>query len=159
MNSKGIGRFALFLGATGLLMGRALADGPLQFYSVTPCRIVDTRRVVGVTGGPELASSSPRNFPVMGGTCGVPLTARAAILNITMVGPTASGFLTIWPYNTPRPRVSTINALAGEPAIANGAIVPLALDPSLNISAVYGTCGPACPGSTNLVIDVTGYFE
>jgi len=158
MNGKRIGRFALFLGAT-LFTGHALADGPLQFYSVTPCRIVDTRRVEGATGGPALASGSPRNFPVMGATCGVPLTAKAATLNVTMIAPTKTGFLTIWPYNMTKPVVSTINALAGEPAIANGAIVPLASDPSLNISVVYGTCGLACAGSANLVIDVTGYFQ
>jgi hypothetical protein len=151
-------RTVLLLGAVDLLATHALADGPFQFYSVTPCRIVDTRGGTGLTGGPEMASGSPRSFPIAG-QCGVPATARAATLNVTMVAPTRSGYLTIWPNNTTRPIVSTINANAGEPAIANGAIVPLSSDPSLQISVVYGTCGLNCPGTTNLVIDVTGYFQ
>ena len=148
----------VLLAASVVSTARAQGAGPYSFYSVTPCRIADTRGLVGLTGGPALASGLARNLPVAG-QCGVPLTARAATLNVTMIGPTKSGFLTIWPYNTTKPRVSTINALAGEPAIANGAIVPLASDPNLNISVVYGTCGPNCPGSANLVIDVTGYFQ
>ncbi|MGH9367869.1 MAG: hypothetical protein ACRD3M_09375, partial [Thermoanaerobaculia bacterium] len=78
----------------------------------------------------------------------------AATLNVTMVAPTRAGFLTIWPFNTTRPLVSTINAAAGEPAIANGAIVPLTAG-ALSISVVYGT---AQPGTSHVVIDVTGYF-
>jgi hypothetical protein len=159
MNRKTIVRFFFSVGAVALLASAALADGPFQFYSVTPCRIVDTRRPAGETGGPELASGSARNFPITGGTCGVPATAKAATLNVTLVGPTKAGFLTVWPYGTTKPVVSTINAAAGESAIANGAIVPLSSDPSLQISVVYGTCGPNCPGASQLLIDVTGYFQ
>jgi len=152
-------RYLISAGALGLLMSSALAAGPYSFYSVTPCRVVDTRGATGVNGGPALSSGSARNFSIAGGTCGVPATARAATLNVTMVGPTQSGFLKIWPYNTTRPLVSTINGSAGEPAIANGAIVPFAADPSFQISVVYGTCGPSCPGTADVLIDITGYFQ
>jgi hypothetical protein len=47
------------------------------------------------------------------------------VLNVTVVGPTATGFLTIWPYYTPVPLAASIVFDAGEPAIGNGAIVPL----------------------------------
>ena len=74
---------------------------------------------------------------------------KAVTLNVTIVSPTADGFLSIWPFNTPLPLVSTINAAAG-------AIVPLTADPSFNISVVYGT---AAPGTAHVILDVTGYFQ
>src|ERR1700675_4196257 len=143
--------------ALGLLAARAAeAAGPYQFFSVPPCRIADTRNAVGPTGGPALAGGAPRNFPITG-LCNVPNTAKAAVLNVTLVQPSQDGFLLIWPYNTAMPVVSTINAAAGEPAIANGAIVPLTTDPNLNISVVYGTGAPG--GTAHVILDVTGYFQ
>jgi hypothetical protein len=148
---------SVLIGSAVAMLTAAVAEaaGPFQFFSLTPCRIVDTRGPIGVTGGPVLTAGAPRNFPIAG-QCGVPSSARAATLNVTMVGPTQDGFLSIWPYNTPMPTVSTINAAAGEPAIANGAIVPLTTDPSFHVSVVYGT---AVPGTSHVIIDVTGYFQ
>jgi hypothetical protein len=134
------------------------AAGPYQFFAVTPCRIVDTRGPTGPTGGPALTNGQPRNLPinVAPANCGIPATAKAVALNVTMVAPTQDGFIKIWPYSTPSPTVSTINAVAGEPAIANGAIVPLTTNPSFNITVSYGT---AAPGTCNLITDVVGYFQ
>ncbi len=157
MKRQGI--LGLGLGLAALLASSvAQAAGPYQFFSVTPCRLVDTRNPAGVTGGPALVSGTTRNLPidVAPAACGVPSTAKAAVLNVTLVAPSLDGFLSIWPFNTPAPLVSTINAAAGEPAIANGAIVPLSSDPSLSISTFLG----ASVGNTaHLVIDVTGYFQ
>jgi hypothetical protein len=157
MSKALLARFSLlgFLG-TFLAVSVAQAAGPYQFFSVPPCRIADTRGPVGPTGGPSLASGSARNFPITG-LCNVPSTAKAAVLNVTLVQPSMDGFLLIWPYNTTMPVVSTINAAAGEPAIANGAIVPLTTDPNFNISVVYGTGSPG--GTANVILDVTGYFQ
>jgi hypothetical protein len=156
----------LLLGAAASLLpaSAALAAGPYQFFSVPPCRIVDTRGngFTGLFGPPSLVSvppslpPAPRNFPIRG-QCGIPTTATAAVLNVTFVGPTAAGHISIWPFGSTMPNVSTVNAAAGEPAIANGAIVPLAADPSLQISVQY-VATTATP-TTNLVIDVTGYFQ
>jgi hypothetical protein len=153
-------RFLFLAGAVGLLTAAsAEAAGPFQFFSVTPCRIVDTRGATGVTGGPALASGTTRSFPidVAPAACGVPNTAKAAVLNVTLVSPNMDGFLSIWPFNTAAPLVSTINAAAGEPAIANGAIVPLTTDPSFNISLIYGTA--VSGGTAHVILDVTGYFQ
>ena len=159
MNKPVVLRATLVAAVLALLtVSAAEAAGPYQFFSVTPCRIVDTRNAPGITGGPALTAGSPRNFPidVAPAACGVPNTAKAATLNVTIVGPTADGFLTIWPFNTSLPTVSTINASAGEPALANGAIVPLTVDPNFNVSVVYGTAGG---GTANVILDVTGYFQ
>ncbi|HTO86248.1 MAG TPA: hypothetical protein VMR54_01810 [Thermoanaerobaculia bacterium] len=154
-------RLGFLLVVMGLLAAvTAEAAGPFQFYSVTPCRLARTTVALpgfpASNGPPALSSGVPRNMKIAG-LCGVPDTAKAATLNVTFVGPTADGFIKIWPYNTTQPQVSTVNALAGEPAIANGAIVPLTTDPNLNISVVYGSQNPAA--TSNIIIDVTGYFQ
>ncbi|SRR6266496_4364937 len=155
-------RFAFLLVATILLtVSVASAAGPYQFYSVTPCRIADTRGngFTGLSGPPALSAGQPRSFPIAG-LCGLPggANAPAAVaLNVTVVGPSKDGFIQIWPFNSPIPGVSTINFAAGEPAIANGAIVPLGSDATFQVSVVYGTATPG--GSTNLILDVTGYFK
>lgn len=157
---------SLFLGAAGaiLAVSTASAAGPFQFYSVTPCRIADTRGLgfSGLFGPPALSGGQPRSFPITG-QCGIPSDAKAVALNVTVVSPTLEGFIKIWPSNQSLPAVSTINFAAGEPAIANGAIVPLALDNQGNtiagnqISVVYGTAVPG--GQANLILDVTGFFK
>lgn len=158
---------SLFLGAAAafLAVSTASAAGPFQFYSVTPCRIADTRGLgfSGLFGPPALSAGQPRSFPITASPCGVPSDAKAVALNVTVVSPTLEGFIKIWPANLGQPNVSTINFAANEPAIANGAIVPLALDSGGNtlagnqISVVYGTA--VAGGTTNLILDVTGYFK
>jgi hypothetical protein len=72
-----------------------------------------------------------------------------------VVQPTGGGHLTIWPAGGSQPLVSTINYLAGEPALANGAIVPVAAStPDLSVRPVVTGAG-----QVHVIIDVTGYFE
>jgi hypothetical protein len=65
--------------------------------------------------------------------------------------------MVLWPTGGSVPLVSTLNFAAGEPAIANGAIIPVAVG-TPDLSVTYGTC---CGGtfSTHLILDVTGYFQ
>jgi hypothetical protein len=155
MSSKAIRSVLLGLALVVVASAVAEAAGPYQFFSVTPCRIVDTRRPNGVTGGPSLGNQVVRNFPIAG-QCGVPSTAKAAVLNVTIASPTNAGYLILYPFNTTQPLVSTINWAAGEPALANGAIVPLSADPTFQLavySELYGG------GNVHLILDVTGYFQ
>src|SRR6266511_1400636 len=138
-----------------LAASSASAAGPYQFFTLVPCRVVDTRNPTGPLGGPSLAAATTRSFPVTG-TCGIPSTAKAVVFNVAIVAPTGSGNMRIWPYNTTMPLVATINFDAGEPAIANGAIAPLTTNPTANIS-VYLQTGPGT--HADLVLDVTGYFQ
>lgn len=133
-----------------LLRGAAEADGPFSFFSVTPCRIVDTRGATGITGGPILAAGQPRNFPIHN-YCGVPTTATVAVLNVTITQPAAEGHLTIWRYGTPQPLVSNMNFVLGAPALANGAVVSLTAG-SFQVSVVSAA-------TVHVIIDVTGYFR
>src|SRR6266511_4866026 len=155
MRTKLFSRVLVAVAAIGLAASFAQAAGPYQLFTLAPCRVVDTRNPTGPLGGPSLAAATTRAFPVTG-TCGIPSTAKAVVFNVAIVAPTGSGHLRIWPYNTTMPLVSTINFAAGEPAIANGAIVPLTTDPTANMSVFLG----AGPGThADLVLDVTGYFQ
>src|SRR6266508_914569 len=46
------------------------ADGPFSYYPLTPCRLADTRKPNGPSGGPILQTGQDRAFPVQG-LCGV----------------------------------------------------------------------------------------
>jgi hypothetical protein len=144
----------IVVAATVLTASLATAAGPLQFYSVTPCRVVDTRGPNGLTGGPPLAAFGTRNFP-MRGRCGIDSAAIAVSLNVTVVTPGSSGYLTLWPSGTTQPVVSTINFTPADTALANGAIVPLASGPMSNSEVAVFNGSPA---ATHLLLDVTGYF-
>jgi len=153
-----IARF-LVLGSTLLSFAGSLGgDGPFKFFSVVPCRIVDTR----VTGGP-LAHAEIRHFQIAT-KCGIPSTARMASLNFTVVFPTDGGNIVAYPYNAANPAivppVSTLNWTGGETAVANGSVVALTANPTYNLSvqAVVPGAGGTI-GHLDLIIDVTGYIQ
>jgi hypothetical protein len=149
--TSGIGLVVLILLLTGGSLPAEAQQGPLQYFTLTPCRVIDTRLPAGPRGGPALGPNATRTFPVRG-ACGVPSTARAITANVTVTGATAGSFLTLWPSGTPRPEVSTINFGPDDPALANGAVVPLSTDP--NDLAVYNAVG-----AVHVIIDITGYFQ
>jgi len=129
----------------------ATAAGPFQYHSLTPCRAVDTR----AGQGPILNDAGTRTFTIQG-VCGVPVGAKAVSINVTAVGPNGQGFLTLFPSGTTQPVVSNLNYSAGEPALGNGAIVPLgAATPDLSVFSRVAVAS----GTVHMVIDVTGYFQ
>ncbi|MGA3211536.1 MAG: protease pro-enzyme activation domain-containing protein [Terriglobales bacterium] len=122
---------------------------PVQFFSVTPCRIVDTRGATGPFGGPELTAGETRSFTVPSGPCaGIPSTAVAYSLNVTIVPPAPSGYLTIWPAGEGQPSVSTLNSLDGR-VKANAAIVP---------AGTSGAVSVYVNNASNVLLDIDGYF-
>jgi len=124
--------------------------GPYQFYSLTPCRVVDTRNAPGTNGGPNLTNVR-RNF-VIKGNCGVPSTAKAVSINLAVTGATAASWITIWPADQSIPNTAAINFSQNDWALSNGAIVGLAAgSPDLSIQNANGTVA--------VIVDVTGYFQ
>jgi plastocyanin len=123
-----------------------------QFYSLTPCRVVDTRSAAGPYGGPSLAAGADRTF-VFGGQCGVPSTAVAVAVNVVAVLPTdGPGFLTLWPGALARPLAATMNYNLGG-IRANNAIIPLGALADIAVHCGQGT------GTVDMVVDVNGYFQ
>ncbi|BDC52955.1 hypothetical protein F183_A52700 [Bryobacterales bacterium F-183] len=121
----------------------------ILFYPLAPCRIADTRLANGTFGGPILPAASTRTFPIPQSACpGIPSNAVAYSLNATVVPPAALGYLTLYPTGSPRPTVSTLNALTGT-VVANAAIVP---------AGTNGAVDAFVSGTTHLVLDINGYF-
>lgn len=141
----------LALVATALTAAKAGAQTNLAYNPLTPCRVVDTRSSVSTNGGPALGSNASRSFQVRG-LCGVPMTAKAVSLNITVTQATQQSWLAVWPSAESRPLVSSINFEPSDPAVANGAIVGLSAS-SQDLS-VYNSAG-----LVHVILDITGYFQ
>jgi PKD repeat protein len=121
-----------------------------SFYTVPPCRLLDTRSA-SVVGA--LTAGAVRMVQVTG-RCGIPAGAEAISVNVTAVGPTAAGHVTVYPGNYPRPVASTLNFGAFQTR-ANDAILALASDGTGTLAAE----GVVVSGGTvHLLIDVNGYF-
>ncbi len=58
---------------------------PGDLYTVSPCRVFDTRLVGAQTTGVPLTCGMTYDFTMVGGTCGVPSGAKAISLNMTVV--------------------------------------------------------------------------
>jgi hypothetical protein len=127
-------------------------SGTLQFYTLTACRLVDTRSAAGLLGGPALAANATRVFTVTG-ACGVPSDAKALSVNVTAVSPAAAGFAALYPGNSFPLGTSTVSFKAGATRASN-AIVELATDATGRLGAQN-----ASSGALNVLIDVNGYFK
>jgi hypothetical protein len=122
-------------------------DGPTDYYTVTPCRLVDSRLTA-----PPLRPNGALVFGA-GGICDVPRTAKAVVLNVTAVSPSGTGHFRLGPTGTPRPPTSVLNFVAGVTRGVGPVISMLGLNDALTLYAVMGG------GSTHAVVDVFGYFE
>jgi hypothetical protein len=118
------------------------AAGGLSLYPLTPCRVLDTRNA---PGSPTFNGSL--DVSVMLSGCGAPAAAQSYVLNATVVPPAPFGFLTLWPQGTPRPLVSTLNAVDGA-ITSNMAIVPT----TNGLISGFGS------QSVHLILDMSGYF-
>jgi spore germination protein YaaH len=119
------------------------------YRPLTPARVLDTRIGTGLSG--PFVSRTPRTVQITG-RGGVPVGATAVTLNLTVVGQTGSGYVSLTPSPTAAPSTSTINVPVGD-IRANG--VTTRLGPGGKLSAVYVSGSGA---RTHLLIDVTGYF-
>jgi predicted outer membrane repeat protein len=121
-----------------------------DFFTLDPCRVVDTRQP-GPTGGAPLICGVEQVFTLTGGSCGVPAGAKAVAVNVTVAQPTGQGNLNVYPAFTLPPATSVVNYVGGL-IRANNAVVPLNA-----AGQVAVRCAPT--GTTHVVIDVNGYFQ
>jgi hypothetical protein len=133
--------------------------GGLAFYPVAPCRVADTRGYgfpAGAFGPPTMAAGSNRSFPIPSSACGIPSTAKAYSLNLTVSPPGQLSYLTAWATGQPMPTVSTLNDSSTQSStldlgriVANAAIVP---------AGTSGAVSVFVSDSTDVIIDINGYF-
>ncbi|MCU1390833.1 MAG: hypothetical protein JWL72_4171, partial [Ilumatobacteraceae bacterium] len=127
-------------------------SGGTDYAPIVPARILETR-----SGGSTIdklfnnTGSVPINIVTelpVAGRAGLPADASSAVLNVTVTGPTADGFVTVYPCGSDRPTASSVNFSAGQ-TVANAVLTKI------------GAGGKVClfnSQPTDLVVDVNGYY-
>src|SRR5215218_8565722 len=128
------------------------AAAQMDFYTVTPCRVYDSRG----PGGP-LNQGITYTQPIAG-LCGVPADARAVAVNVTVVGASGSGNLAVFPAGTVPPFVGMLPFKAGkDQAVIQ--MVGLGTGANSGKLSFVATIPPPPPSATyHFIIDVVGYF-
>lgn len=124
---------------------------PAGFYTVTPCRLADTRTDAPAGGGPALDAGTVRRVAAAG-RCGIPDTAKAVAANVTVTGATDAGNLRVFAAGLATPETSIVNYGSGQ---TRAVFALVALGPDGEIDAFSGQA----TGTVHLVLDVTGYFK
>ena len=122
-----------------------------RYVALVPARVLDTRFGNGAPVAP-VGAGGVLNLQVTGrgGPSNVPSTASAVVLNVTVVNPTDSSYVTVWPTGGSQPPLaSNLNFVAGE-VIANLVVVKVGAGGQVSL---YNNTG-----STDLIADVVGYF-
>jgi hypothetical protein len=135
----------------GHLIAWIPVPGNTSYMTLTPCRVLDTRRAAGPSGGPALAPNGTRVVAV-GGACGVPPDAVSVVANLTVVNPGANGSLQAGPAGITLP-VSVLPFRAGLTR-ANGDLLLIAGFPPGDIQMTN-----LSPAPLDVVVDVSGYFR
>ncbi|MGH9368645.1 MAG: ELWxxDGT repeat protein [Thermoanaerobaculia bacterium] len=125
--------------------------GPTSFFTVAPCRLLDTRSSPGPLGGPALAAGADRTFG-LAGHCGLSSTAKAVAVNLTVVQPTASGDIRVYPGDDFVPGTSSVNYRAGQTRAGNGVY-------ALGGAGDLAFHCDQSSGTVHVIVDVSGYFE
>ena len=131
----------------------ATAGGPYKFYTLTPCRLLDTRQADGPHGGPAVPPGSQR-VVVAAGQCGIPATAKSLAVNVTVVQPAEPGFLSFFAGDAPVPATSTLNFASGD-VRANNSILALASSGTGTVALFNSTATQP----VHVLVDVSGYFQ
>ena len=96
------------------------------------------------TGGVSLAT--------LRGKCEVPMTAEAVAVNLTVLSPTAPGFLTVFAAGQIPPPSSNTNFARGVTRANNAVLTP-------GVSGKVSVSAGMASGQLDVLIDVVGYFE
>jgi hypothetical protein len=118
---------------------------PTAYTTQNPSRILDTRD--GTGGVPVAPLGSGATLSLV--PAGVPPGATGVVLNVTVVNPTAAGFLAVFP-TTGSHNNSNLNWVAGQGPNPN--LVESKLSSSGSVSFFNSA------GSTDVVADLEGYF-
>ena len=121
------------------------------YQSLVPARLMDTRgsgeTIDDVWEKTQRAGETETLMLPVAGRGGVAIDATSVVLNVTVVNPSAAGFVTVYPCSEQRPTASNLNFVAGR-TIANAVIVRPWLDVCIYTSM-----------PTDLIVDVAGSFS
>ncbi|WP_459651136.1 hypothetical protein [Kitasatospora sp. Ki12] len=112
-------------------------------------RLMDTRTGEGARSG-ALGGAGDVVSVKVAGVEGVPATGVTEVLmNVTVVWPTSTSFLTVFPHGTARPDASNINYRPGE--VVSALVMVPVVDGRVSFANQWG--------STHVVADLIGYFS
>ena len=155
---------AVTLGAGGLFAAQAAGDASV-FVAVPPTRVLDTRAATNIGLSGKFVSGTARKLPVTGTIATdqgtqllVPAGATAVVFNVTVIGPSHRGYVSLRPGDaTGTPTTSSINFAAGQ-VVGNGGTVTLPTT-GANAGRVDIFYKGAEPGATtDVVLDLAGYY-
>jgi hypothetical protein len=129
---------------------QAQAAPAIDFYTIEPCRAVDTRE----TAQP-LLPGVVRRFTVH--ECGVPLSAFAVVFNVTAVDAVGTVEIAAFPGDLSPVGVTIVAASPSRPTAAAEAVLRLATDGTGTLGVLGRFDSPS--GRVHLLLDVTGYFD
>ena len=111
----------------------------------------DTQCNGSANGGETLTAGGTQTIQVSTNN-GVPAGATAAVLNVSVVTPARSGYVTVYPVGIGRPLTANVNYQAGQ-TTGNRVVVPLTTsETSSGQVAVFSS------QATDVVVDVSGYY-
>ncbi len=126
--------------------------GATSYHPLDPARLLETRPGLPTIDtqsiGAGLLPAGTVTELTVDGRGGVPTNAATAVLNVTVTGTVAPGFITVYPCGIPTPLASNLNYGIGT-TVAIATIVQV------------GSNGKVClfnSGATQLVVDVNGYL-
>jgi hypothetical protein len=129
--------------------GAAGTDG---FYDITPTRILDTRRPspVGFTSPASKVAAGQRRAREVVAITGTSLAdVHAVTMNVTVTGPAAGGYLTLYPCNATLPDASNLNFAVNQD-------IPNLV--TVKVSSSNEVCFTPS-ADTHVIADVAGYFS
>ncbi len=129
------------------------APSATSFFTLTPCRVFDTRETSGpAVGAPSLAAGSRRVFP-MAGKCGIPHDAKSVSINVTVTQAGAAGDVRVTPGDQLTALTSTLSFAVGRTR-ASVTLMRLSSDGMGTIAATN-----TATGAVHLIVDVNGYHR
>lgn len=140
----------------GAPSGGPVSPSATRFVSIEPCRLMETRPEynfegrTGTFGPPFLFAGETRTMNLNASTVcrNIPASAKAIVLNATLVPRGVIDFVTVYPAGESRPAFYTLRSLDGL-IVANSSIVRVGVNSGISVYASQ---------AADLIIDVSGYF-
>lgn len=121
-----------------------------KFHTLSPTRLVDTRSGLGGSANPVASDTTYTLTSAITQHITMATTPTIAA-EVTITGPTAGGYATVYPTSTGRPGTSNLNWGTGD-TLANLTLTPT--DTNGQLSVYNGS-----DGTTDLIVDSSGYFS
>lgn len=137
---------ALTLGSSRAALGQG-APPALDFYTIAPCRLYDSR-----DGDGPLVPGEQREIQVAT-VCEIPEDALAVAANVTAVEPTGTGSFSVFPDPLLPTGTNAVSYTAGTTRAASG-VYSLSGDGLGTLSVLAALSA----GQTDLTVDATGFF-